>query len=353
LAPQFLLTSITRYEGFPTRWSSKISELLNSSLAKVAHMEMRRVGQSGLSLSRLGLGTMTWGRDTDTHEAADQCRAYIDAGGNFLETSPTYGDGDAERVIGGMIGTLFSRDEVVIATKAGVQLINGERVINNSRQALINELDRSLARLGTDHVDLWQIHGWDSHTPLEDSLTALDYAFTSGKARYVGVSNFSGWQSARSITLQELHSMKAPIVSLQNEYSLLNRSVEEEILPCVNDLNVGFLAWAPLARGVLTGKYRNGIPSDSRAAAPHFVKHVEPYLNDRSARVVEAISVAAEGLGFAPLEVALAWVRDNALVTSSIVGARTGAQLRGILQSEEIALPQTIRDVLDEVSAVL
>ena len=314
---------------------------------------MRRVGQSGLSLSRLGLGTMTWGRDTDTHEAADQCRAYIDAGGNFLETSPTYGDGDAERVIGGMIGTLFSRDEVVIATKAGVQLINGERVINNSRQALINELDRSLARLGTDHVDLWQIHGWDSHTPLEDSLTALDYAFTSGKARYVGVSNFSGWQSARSITLQELHSMKAPIVSLQNEYSLLNRSVEEEILPCVNDLNVGFLAWAPLARGVLTGKYRNGIPSDSRAAAPHFVKHVEPYLNDRSARVVEAISVAAEGLGFAPLEVALAWVRDNALVTSSIVGARTGAQLRGILQSEEIALPQTIRDVLDEVSAVL
>jgi aryl-alcohol dehydrogenase-like predicted oxidoreductase len=296
---------------------------------------------------------MTWGRDTDTHEAADQCRAYIDAGGNFLETSPTYGDGDAERVIGGMIGTLFAREEVVIATKAGVQLINGERVINNSRQALITELDRSLSRLGTDHVDLWQIHGWDSHTPLEDSLTALDYAFTSGKARYVGLSNFSGWQSARAITLQELHSMKAPIVSLQNEYSLLNREVEDELLPCVSDLNVGFLAWAPLARGVLTGKYRNGIPSDSRAAAPHFVKHVEPYLNDRSARVVEAISVAAEGLGFAPLEVALAWVRDNPLVTSSIVGARTGAQLRGILQSEEITLPQTIRDVLNEISAVL
>ena len=316
-------------------------------------MEMRRVGKSGLSLSRLGLGTMTWGRDTDTHEAADQCRAYIDAGGNFLETSPIYGDGDAERVIGGMIGTLVSRDEVVIATKAGVQLINGERVVNNSRQALITELDRSLARLGTDHVDLWQIHGWDSQTPIEDSLSALDYAFTSGKARYVGLSNFSGWQSARAITLQELHSMKAPIVSLQNEYSLLNRHVEAELLPCVDELNVGFLAWAPLARGVLTGKYRSGIPSDSRAAAPHFVKHVEPYLNDRSARVVEAISVAAEGLGFAPLEIALAWVRDNPLVTSSIVGARTGAQLRGILQSEEITLPQTIRDVLDEISAVL
>jgi aryl-alcohol dehydrogenase-like predicted oxidoreductase len=252
-----------------------------------------------------------------------------------------------------MIGTLFARDEVVIATKAGVQLINGERVVNNSRQSLISELDRSLSRLGSDHVDLWQIHSWDSHTPLDDTLSALDYAYASGKARYVGISNFSGWQSARAITLQELHSMKAPIISLQNEYSLLNRSVEQEILPCVDELGVGFLAWAPLARGVLTGKYRNGIPSDSRAAAPHFIKHVEPYLNESSSRLVEAISVAAEGLGFAPLEVALAWVRDNPLVTSSIVGARTGAQLRGILQSEEIVLPATIRNVLDEISAVL
>jgi len=315
-------------------------------------MEMRRAGKSGLTLSRLGLGTMTWGRDTDTHEAADQCRAYIDAGGNFLDTSPTYGDGDSERVIGGMIGTLFQRDEVVIATKAGVQLVSGERVINNSRQSLMNELDKSLLRLGTDHVDLWQIHGWDPSNPLDDTLSALDYAYSSGKARYVGLSNFSGWQSSRAITLQELHGMKAPIVTLNNEYSLLNRVVEDEILPCADELNVGFLAWAPIARGVLTGKYRTGIPSDSRAAAPHFVKHVEPYLNDRSARIVEAVSVAAEGLGFAPLEVALAWVRDNPLVTSAIVGARTGAQLRGILKSEEIALPATIRSVLDEVSAV-
>jgi aryl-alcohol dehydrogenase-like predicted oxidoreductase len=141
-------------------------------------------------------------------------------------------------------------------------------------------------------------------------------------------------------------------VTLSNEYSLLNRGVEDEILPCADDLNVGFLAWAPLARGVLTGKYRHGIPSDSRAAAPHFVKHVEPYLNDPSSRIVEAISVAAEGLGFAPLEVALAWVRDNPLVTSAIVGARTGAQMRGILKAEEITLPYTIREVLDEVSAV-
>jgi aryl-alcohol dehydrogenase-like predicted oxidoreductase len=296
---------------------------------------------------------MTWGRDTDTHEAADQCRAFIEAGGNFLDTAPTYGDGDAERVIGGMIGTLFNRDQVVIATKAGLQLLAGQRIIDNTRASLISELDKSLARLGTEYVDIWQIQGWDSKIGLDETLSALDYAYSSGKARYVGISNFSGWQSARAITLQELHSMKAPIVTVQSEYSLLNRRVEEEVLPTVDEMNVGFLAWAPLGRGVLTGKYRRGIPSDSRAAAPHFMKHIEPYLDDRSSRVVEAVAVAAEGLGFAPLEVALAWVRDNPLVTSAIVGARTGAQLRGILSTEEITLPATIREVLDEVSAVL
>ncbi len=316
-------------------------------------MEMRRAGKSGLTLSRLGLGTMTWGRDTDTHEAADQSRAFIEAGGNFFDTSPIYGDGDSERVIGGMIGTLFQRDEVVIATKAGIQLIDGQRVINNSRASLISDLDKSLARLGSDYIDIWQIHNWDPNTPLDDTLSALDYAYTSGKARYVGISNFTGWQSARAATLQELHSMKAPIVTFQNEYSLLNRGVEREILPAADEMNIGFLAWAPLGRGVLTGKYRRGIPSDSRAAAPHFIKHVEPYLSEASARIVEAVSVAAEGLGFAPLEVALAWVRDNPRVTSSIIGARTGAQLRGALKSEEITLPSTIREALDEVSAVL
>jgi len=313
-------------------------------------MEMRRAGKSGLELSRLGLGTMTWGRDTDTHEAADQCRAYIEAGGNFLDTASTYGDGDSERVIGGLIGTLFQRGDVAIASKAGITFPAGNRTINNSRQALIAELDKSLARLETDYLDIWQIHSWDPFNPLEDTLSALDYAYSSGKARYVGISNFSGWQSARAITIQESNSAKAPIVTHQVEYSLLNRDAELEVLPCADETGIGILAWAPLGRGVLTGKYRNGIPSDSRAAAPHFVKHVEPYLRPDSARIVEAVSVAAQGLGFSPLEVALAWVRDTPGITSAIVGARTGAQMRGILKSEEVNLPQIVRDALDEVS---
>jgi aryl-alcohol dehydrogenase-like predicted oxidoreductase len=315
-------------------------------------MEMRRAGNSGLSLSRLGLGTMTWGRDTDTHEAADQCRAFIEAGGNFLDTSSTYGDGDSERVIGGLIGALFKREDVAIASKAGVSFPDGVRTVNNSRQSLIAELDRSLSRLETDYLDIWQIHSWDPHNPLEDTLSALDYAYSSGKARYVGISNFSGWQSSRAITIQETNSAKAPIVTHQVEYSLLNREIESEVLPCADETGVGVLAWAPLGRGVLTGKYRRGIPSDSRAAAPHFVKHVEPYLREKPQRIVEAVCVAAEGLGFAPLEVALAWVRDTPGITSAIVGARTGAQLRGILASEEISLPDVVRQALDEVSAL-
>lgn len=314
-------------------------------------MEKRRAGSSGLTLSRLGLGTMTWGRDTDEIEAADQCRAFLDAGGNFIDTASTYGDGDSERVIGGLIGTLFNRDEVVIATKAGIGFADGVRTIDASRHSLIAELDRSLSRLGSDFVDIWQIHAWDDATPLDDTLSALDYAYTTGRARYVGISNYAGWQIARAATKQQSNSMKAPLTTVQNEYSLLNRNVELEVLDAAQECGVGFLAWAPLARGVLTGKYRKGVPSDSRGAAPHFAKHIEPYLDNRSSRIVEAVAVAAEGLGYSPLEVALAWVRDAPGVTSSLIGARTGAQLRGVLKSEEISLPEIVRNALDDVSA--
>lgn len=313
-------------------------------------MEKRRAGDSGLALSRLGLGTMTWGRDTDEIEAADQCRAFLDAGGNFLDTAATYGDGDSERVIGGLVGTLFPRDEVIIATKAGISFSEGVRKVDASRHSLIADLDRSLNRLGTDFVDIWQVHNWDETTPLDDTLSALDYAYTTGRARYVGVSNFSGWQLARAATKQQSNSMKAPLTTVQGEYSLLNRSAEYELIDATQECGLGFLAWAPLARGVLTGKYRKGIPSDSRGAAPHFAKHIEPYLDARSSKIVEAVAVAAEGLGFSPLEVSLAWVRDAPGVTSALIGARTGAQLRGVLKSEEIALPEIVRTALDEIS---
>jgi len=311
-------------------------------------MEQRRVG--GLEISRLGLGTMTWGRDTDENEAAQQLQHFFESGGNLIDTAAVYGDGDAERVLGGFIGTLIKRDDAIIATKAGISVNDGVRKISNSRNDLIADLDRSLARLNVDHIDIWQIHTWDKLTPLEESLSALDYAVSSGKARYVGLSNFNGWQLARSATLQNPLFGKSIISSTQNEYSLLNRKVEEEVIPASISMDIGFFAWSPLGRGVLTGKYRNGVPSDSRGASPHFANFVEPYFSERSKKIVEAVCVAAEGLGFSPLEVALSWVRDAPGVTSTLIGARTGAQLRGILTVEQITLPEQVRIALNEIS---
>jgi aryl-alcohol dehydrogenase-like predicted oxidoreductase len=314
-------------------------------------MEKRILGNSGLRVSRLGLGTMTWGRDTDEHEAADQLKTFLDAGGNLIDTAAMYGDGDSERVIGGFIGTLAKREDLVIATKAGISFTAGERSVNNSRTNLLSDLDKSLSRLGVEYVDLWQIHTWDPMVPLEETLSAIDQAVSSGRVRYVGVSNFSGWQLARAATLQNPIFGKSPIVSTQVEYSLLNRGIEAEVIPASIEMNIGVLAWSPIGRGVLTGKYRNGSPSDSRGASPHFSSFIAPYLDERSRKIVDAVCVASEGLGYSPLEVALSWVREGYGVTSAIVGARTAAQLRGILTVEEITLPEQVRAALDEISA--
>jgi aryl-alcohol dehydrogenase-like predicted oxidoreductase len=295
---------------------------------------------------------MTWGRDTDEHEAAEQLRFYLDAGGNFIDTAAVYGNGDAERVLGGFLGVMVPRDQIIIATKAGISFKSGERVVDNSRTSLIADLDRSLSHLRTDYVDLWQIHTWDENTPLEEVLSALDYAVSTGKARHIGISNFAGWQLARAVTLQNPIFGKAPIISTQNEYSLLNRKIEREILPASRELGVGVLAWSPLGRGVLTGKYRSGLPSDSRGASPHFSSFIESYLDERSRKIVEAVMVASDGLGLSPLEVSLAWVRDCPGVTSAIIGARTGAQLRGALSAESVTLPVPVREALDEISAI-
>jgi aryl-alcohol dehydrogenase-like predicted oxidoreductase len=292
-------------------------------------MEKRILGNSGLRVSRLGLGTMTWGRDTDEHEAADQLKTFLDAGGNLIDTAAMYGDGDSERVIGGFIGTLAKREDLIIATKAGISVSTGERTVNNSRTNLLGDLDKSLSRLGVDYIDLWQIHTWDPMVPLEETLSAIDQA----------------------VSLQNPLFGKAPIISSQVEYSLLNRGIEAEVIPASIEMNIGVLAWSPIGRGVLTGKYRNGSPSDSRGASPHFSGFIAPYLDERSRKIVEAVCVASDGLGYSPLEVALSWVREGYGVTSAIVGARTAAQLRGILTVEEITLPDQVRAALDEISA--
>jgi aryl-alcohol dehydrogenase-like predicted oxidoreductase len=186
--------------------------------------------------------------------------------------------------------------------------------------------------------------------PLEETLSALDTAVATGRASYVGVSNYAGWQTAQAATWQRAVPGRVPLASTQMEYSLLNRTIEDEVLPAAHALGLGVLAWSPLGRGVLTGKYRTGTPADSRAATSHFSGFVGAYLGPRSQQVVEAVARAADGLGWTPVEVALAWVRDRPGVTAPILGARTAQQLRGALGVEELTLPDEITAALDDVS---
>jgi aryl-alcohol dehydrogenase-like predicted oxidoreductase len=313
-------------------------------------MQQRSVGATGLTVSRLGLGTMTWGRDTDEHEARDQLISFAEAGGTLIDTAAGYGDGASEELIGQLIGDVVARDEVVLATKAGISRRSGQRETYAARGRLLTELDASLKRLGVDHVDLWQVHTWVDGVPVEETLTALDHAVTSGRASYVGISNYTGWQTAQAATWQRAVPGRATLASTQMEYSLLNRRIEEDVVPAAQAMGLGILPWSPLGRGVLTGKYRTGTPSDSRGASSHMAGFVERYLDDRAGRIVEAVARAADGLGWSALEVALVWVRDRPGIVAPIVGARTAKQLRGSLGVEGLTLPDEIRQALDDVS---
>ncbi len=311
-------------------------------------MQQRSLGSTGLKVSRLALGLMTWGSVTDEHEAQEQLRAFMDVGGTFLDTAHVYGGGASEELLGSLLSGGFRREDLVIATKAGFSARRGGPLYDASRGAMLPSLDLSLRRLGVDHVDLWQVHVWDDAAPLDETLAALDTAVASGRASYVGISNYTGWQTAQAATWQRAVAGRAPLASTQMEYSLLNRAVEEEVLPAADALGLGVLPYSPLAKGVLTGKYRSGIPSDSRGAADH--SRVEAYLGDRAGRVVDAVAKAADGLGWTPMEVALVWVRDRPGVTAPIVGARTAAQLRGALDTEDKTLPEELVQALDDVS---
>jgi aryl-alcohol dehydrogenase-like predicted oxidoreductase len=313
-------------------------------------MEQRRLGATGLYVSRIALGTMTWGRDTDEDDASSQLKTFVESGGNLIDSADVYSDGESERVLGRMLDSVVRRDDIVIATKAA-SVRGSDRPRDASRRHLLDALDASLARLGTDHVDLWQLHAWDERTPLEETLAALDTAVSSGRTRYVGTSNYTGWQTAKAATWQKAWPGRAPVVSSQMEYSLLQRGIEREVVPACVDLGVGILPWSPLGRGVLTGKYRTGTPADSRANSSEYSRFVGAYLDDRASRIVGAVITAADGLGVSPLAVSLAWVRDRPGVVSPIVGARTSAQLKGSLDADSLVLPEEIRTALDDVSA--
>ena len=289
-------------------------------------MEHRRLGRTGLRVSSVGLGTMTWGRDTDELEAKEQLDIFLDTGGTLVDTAASYGEGVSEEVIGALLREHVDRQDLVLVSKAGVRTWRtGERssVADASRGSLLDTLDTSLARLGTDHLDLLLVQVPDPSTSLEETAHALSMAVSSGRTRYVGIANHPAWASVRMHDLLSENGRGPGLAAVEVEHSLLSRGIERELVPASQALGFGILGYAPLGRGVLTGKYRATIPPDSRAASPHLRSYVSPYLGDSHRGVVEAVATAASGLDRKPAEVALAWARDAPGVASTIVGART------------------------------
>ncbi len=311
-------------------------------------MDQVRVADSDLTVSRLGLGTMSWGATTSPAEAALMVKAFVSQGGNLIDTAAAYGFGEVESLIGRLMAHQVRRRDLVIATKAGFVYRDGRRVIDNSRDTLLADLEGSLKRLGTDWIDLWQIHAW-GEAPLEEALAAIDQARSRGMIRQAGVSNFVGWQLAEAATWQRALG-HTPVVAAQAEYSLLARRAELELLPCVQQFHLAFLPWSPLGRGVLTGKYAEEVPENSRGDDPAMSWFVEQYLDQDSRRIVRAVMTAARGLGLTPAQIALAWVRDAPGVTAPLIGPRTLDQLLPLLDAADLTLPEPITSALDDVS---
>ncbi|MGL5866837.1 MAG: aldo/keto reductase [Dermatophilaceae bacterium] len=310
-------------------------------------MLTRRLGGSGLSVSRLALGTMAWGTRTSPEDARDLLTMFRAAGGTLVDTAHGYAGGAAEELLGSFLDGA-DRDEIVLLTKSGVSRSSGERVVNCSRRALMHQLDASLRRLRTDYIDIWLAHAWDPDTPVEETVSALTWAAESGRARYVGVSNHLAWQTAHTAAL--LRAAGVPLIASSVEYSLVDRTPERELVSAATALGVGLLPWSPLGRGALTGRYRTGIPGDSRLASEEFSRFTGRHVGDHTQGVLDALRTAADGLGATQAAVALAWVRDRPGVAAPIIGPRTPGQLAALLEAGDMTLPEQIVHALDEVS---
>ncbi|WP_327417492.1 aldo/keto reductase [Streptomyces sp. NBC_01233] len=313
-------------------------------------MNKRVLAQTGIEVSPIGLGTSTWGHGTNEEAAAGQLLEFVRAGGTLLDTANIYGSGQSELIIGKLLGTTVARRDIILATKAGMVGARPPYTVDASAKGLLAELDRSLSRMGVDYVDLWQMHVWDDKTPIEETVSALRKAVTSGRARAVGVCNYSGWQTASAATIGRL-SGEPLLASAEVEYSLVQRGIEREVVPAAEKFGIGLLPWAPLGRGVLTGKYRDGVPPGKEKSSL-YRWYVEPMVRSRRAQqIVEVTAEYAQNLGVSPGVLALSWVRDRPLVVAPLVGARTVEQLKESLGAFGFSLPPEVRAHLDELSA--
>jgi aryl-alcohol dehydrogenase (NADP+) len=319
-------------------------------------MEFRTLGGTGTAVSTLCLGTMTFGNESDESVSHAQLDRFVEVGGNFIDTANVYSRGISEEIIGRWLAKRPEvRDQVVIATKGRFPMGDGPNDAGLSRVSLTRALDASLSRLGVDSVDLYQAHAWDPITPIEESLRFYDDAVRAGKIRYVGVSNFTGWQLQKASLLTK-HLGFAPIVTLQPQYSLLVRDIEFELVPVCENENIGILPWSPLGGGWLTGKYkRDTVPTGATRLGENPERGMEAYearnRNERTWRIIDAVESVAKARGASMSQVALSWLADRSAVTSVILGARTVEQLDDNLGAAELHLSASETATLTDASA--
>ena len=318
-------------------------------------MQYRQLGRTGLRVSNFTLGTMGFGGtgwatpvgEIDVAGAREQIAIARDAGVNLIDTADVYSAGLSEEILGEALGA--NRDEVLIATKVRMPMGDGPNDAGLSRHHIIRGAEASLRRLGTDYLDLYQLHEWDGHTPLEETLTALDDLVRSGKVRYVGCSNYAAWQLMKALAVSEARQLER-FASTQVFYSLQNRDIEAEIVPLAIDQGVGILVWSPLAGGLLSGKYRRGVQAP--AGSRHLSDWDEPPVHDED-KLYDTIELAVkigESLGVSAARVSLAYLAQKPAVTSLVVGARTPEQLRDNLAAADLELTADEIAALDDAS---
>jgi aryl-alcohol dehydrogenase-like predicted oxidoreductase len=319
----------------------------------------RLLGRSGLRVSPLALGTMTFGADWGWGSEKDEARqifdAYLDRGGNFIDTANQYTDGTSEQLVGEFATGI--RERLVIATKYTLTTRPGDpNSGGNHRKSMVSSVESSLRRLNTDYIDLLYLHAWDATTPVEEILRAMDDLVRAGKVLYLGISDTPAWQVARMQTISDLRGW-SPLIALQIEYSLIERTVERELIPMAAELGLGVIPWSPLASGVLTGKYSRadlelGAGSADPSGTRKNVAAANGSLTERGLAIADVVKEVAAEVEATPAQVALAWTLRNGAVTAPIIGARTPGQLADNLGALGVRFTDTQVAVLEQASAI-
>jgi len=311
-------------------------------------MEYKVLGKSGLLVSELCLGTMTFGKEVNESDSVKMVHKFLDEGGNFIDTADVYVGGESERIVGKAIKE--RRSEVVLATKVRMRVGPHPNDFGYSRRRIMEGIEQSLKRLNTDYIDLYQLHVWDNITPIEETIRTLDDLVSSGKVRYIGCSNFLAWQMMKALAYSDYHNL-VRFISVQPQYSLINREMDREVLPLCKEENVGVIPWAPIGGGFLTGKYQAGItPSSGRLANGVGESSWEYRSTERNFAILNEVQKLSNELDKPPAQVALNWLLNKEEITSPIFGATSLEQFDENIGSIGWRLTKEQWDRLDEVS---